>query len=83
MATVMVTCRVSGPGGTCAGVRCGTLSDASSLGPVACPGTLFMCHWRWLHDETPVGEEERPPVTQKVAGQGQPDAYLACDVGLV
>lgn len=45
--------------------------------------------WRrwWPHDETLVGGDrgggEASTVIQKVAGQGQQDAYLASGVGLV
>lgn len=83
----LVTCRVMGQaGGMGAGLRCGTLSGVSGLRPTARPGPLFMCREWWLHDETVVGGDGgggEGSVTQKVAGQGQQDAYLATGVGLV
>lgn len=70
-----------------AGVRCGTLSGVSGLRPAARPGPLFMWRRWWPHDETLVGGDrgggEASSVIQKVAGQGQQDAYLASGVGLV
>lgn len=74
------------PGGMGTGARCRTLSGVSGLRPAACPDPLFMCcQWR-LHDETLVGGDRggwEASVTQKVAGQGQQDAYLASGVGVV
>lgn len=83
---LVTCCRVAGQAGRVLGCSTGPQVVSPVFAPQPALDPLFMCCWWWLHDETLVGGDRgggEGSVAQKVAGQGQGDAYLAGGGGLV